>query len=60
MAAQIPAMPKEVADWCGFPMSGLSESTPRRRMVTMLEDWRTGASMHDMIVRNERILAMAP
>ena len=60
MAAQIPAMPKEVADWCGFPMPRLSESTPRRRMVTMLEDWRTGASMHDMIVRNERILAMAP
>ena len=60
MAGQIPGMPKEVADWCRFPMPGLSESTPRRRMVTMLEDWRTGAPMYDLIARNERILAMAP
>lgn len=60
MAGLIPAMPKELADWCRFPMPGLSESTPRRRMVTMLEDWRSGATMYDMIARNEQILAMAP
>lgn len=60
MASLIPAMPKEVAEWCRFPLPGLSESTPRRRMVTMLEDWRSGATMYDMIARNEQILALAP
>ena len=60
MAGLIPAMPKEVADWCRVPMPGVSESTSRRRTVTMLEDWRTGATRYDLIARNEQILAMAP
>jgi len=60
MASLIPALPKEVADWCRVPIPGLSESVPRRRMVSMLEDWRTGVTQYDMIARNEQLLCLAP
>lgn len=62
MASLIPAMPKEVADWCLVPIPTTSEggSLSRRRSVTMLQDWRTGATVYDLIARNEHILAMAP
>jgi hypothetical protein len=58
MASLIPGMPKEVAEWCRVPVPGLSEGTSRRRMVAMMEDWRTGITLYDMIARNEQILAM--
>lgn len=60
MAGLIPVMPKEVAEWCRMKLPGLTENAPRRRMVTMLEDWRTGVTQYDMIARNEHLLAMAP
>ncbi|MCC6718152.1 MAG: hypothetical protein IT555_09715 [Acetobacteraceae bacterium] len=60
MASLIPVLPKEVADWCRIPLPGLSESVPRRRMVSMMEDWRTGVTPYDLIARNEQLLSMAP
>lgn len=60
MASLIPDLPKEAADWAGVTLPGGSDSGPRRRMVAMLEDWRTGLTLHDVIARNEQILALDP
>ncbi len=60
MAGLIPAMPREVSDWCRVPMPGFSERASRRRTVTMMEDWRTGTTMYDLVARNEHLLVMAP
>ena len=60
MVGLIPALPQEVADWCRVPLPGPSEGTPRRGMVTMLGDWRTGVTTYDMIARNEQMLCLSP
>ena len=58
MASLVPALPKEAAEWCRMPLAGPSETSARRRMVVMLEDWRTGITMYDVVARNEQILAL--
>lgn len=60
MAGLVPDLPKEAAEWARVPLPGSSEEGPRRRMVTMLEDWRTGITLYDVIARNEQILALDP
>ena len=59
MASLIPVLPKEAADWARIQVPAASDA-PRRRLVAMLEDWRTGISLHDMIARNEHLRAVAP
>ena len=60
MASLIPDLPKEVADWCRFSLPGPTVAVPRRRLVSMMEDWRTGVTQYDLIARNEQIRAMSP
>lgn len=56
IAGLIPIQPREVNDWC---RSGLSASGALgfRRMVRVNEDWRTGATLFNLIARNERFRA---
>ena len=60
MAGLVPDMPKEAADWVGMEIPGITEASFNRRKVTLMEDWRTGATMIDMIARNEHLRALSP
>lgn len=59
MASLIPVLPKEAADWARIQVPAANDA-PRRRLVAMLEDWRTGISLYDVIARNEHLRAVAP
>jgi hypothetical protein len=37
-----------------------ANDAPRRRLVAMMEDWRTGITLYDVIARNEHLRAVAP
>jgi hypothetical protein len=58
MASLIPVLPKEAADWARIQVPSTSDA-PRRRLVAMREDWRTGLTMHDLIARNEHLCAFS-
>jgi hypothetical protein len=58
MASLIPVLPKEAADWARIQVPSTSDA-PRRRLVAMMEDWRTGLTMHDLIARNEHLCAFS-
>jgi hypothetical protein len=60
MATLIPVLPKEAAEWGHIDIPGITDGGLRRRMVAMAEDWRTGVTLHDLVVRNEHLLALAP
>jgi hypothetical protein len=52
----VPALPNEAGDWAGFIVQ--PEELPRlRRTVVLGEDWRTGATLIELIARNEAMLA---
>jgi hypothetical protein len=59
MASLIPVLAKEAADWAGIQVPAANDA-PRRRLVAMLEDWRTGITLYDVIARNEHLRAVAP
>lgn len=59
MASLIPVLPKEAADWARIRVPSANDA-PRRRLVAMMEDWRTGITMHDLIARNEHLRAVSP
>jgi hypothetical protein len=50
MALQVPLLPREA----GEPLA-----TEPRPLLTGAEDWRGGATVYDLVARNERILAYA-
>ena len=59
IAGLVPVLPREVNDWC--------DATPHpdgtlrfRRLVRGNEDWRTGATIFNLIARNERFRAVTP
>ena len=58
IVAMLPVIPREAGEWVGVQME---IETPRRiyRMVTGLEDWRTGRHVQDLIARNEHLIAAA-
>ena len=54
----VPVLPREVNEWCQTMPK--AESTARfRRLVHLNEDWRTGATVFDLIARNEQFRAAA-
>jgi len=59
MASLIPVLPKEAAIWARIQVP-FANNAPRRRLVAMLEDWRTGISLYDVIALNEHLRAVAP
>lgn len=58
MAHLVPIIPKEAGDWVGQSIAADSAMV-FRRMVELNYDWRTGAHMLDLIVRNEHLRALA-
>ena len=61
MAALVPVMPAEVADWLGFDAPGVMETHRSglrhwRRTVQPNQDWMTGR-MLDLTSRNEAVRA---
>ena len=54
----VPVLPREVNEWC--QMMPKAENAARfRRLVYLNEDWRTGATVFDLIARNEQFRAAA-
>jgi hypothetical protein len=60
MAALIPPLPKEAAEWAGMDLPGIGDGGLHRRKVTLMEDWRIGVTVYDLIARNEQFRALAP
>jgi hypothetical protein len=56
----LPIVPAEVRDWAGVDIEAERAGMRARRMVTSLEDWRTGAILADLVVRNEHLRALSP
>lgn len=57
IVGQVPILPKEVYEWCdarAHPDDGLRF----QRLVGVNEDWRTGATIFNLIARNEQFRAM--
>lgn len=56
MAALVPVLPREVREWTDLAYD-VDLPTRLRRMVTLNTDWRTGATVFELIARNEHICA---
>ena len=59
LADLVPATPREAADWVSLPVESSAGALRHRRKVQRNEDWRTGASVQDLIARNEMLHARA-
>lgn len=57
IAGLVPVMPREAHEWCDTILS--DDGVARvRRLVNLNEDWRTGATVLDLIARNEHFRAL--
>ena len=56
IASLLPIIPREVGDWVGFHAE-MPSIVHLRRLIPGHHDWRTGKCVHDMIARNEALLA---
>jgi hypothetical protein len=54
IAVLVPVVPREVIDWAGINLDG-TMITHLRRLVPLNEDWRTGATVFELIARNEAL-----
>jgi Mn-dependent DtxR family transcriptional regulator len=52
IAEIVPVLPREVSQWCGN-VPDFEGSFQLRGLVRVNEDWRTGATVFDVIARNE-------
>lgn len=59
MCNLIPVIPREIGTWVGHQINIDTELQRHRRKVTMLEDWRTGKNVVDIVRRNEAVLEAA-
>jgi hypothetical protein len=57
LAALVPTVPREAGDWLAKRLDISHELNRHRRKVILMEDWRTGLSIMDLIARNEDLLA---
>ena len=55
----VPAVPREVGSWVGHKINIETELQRHHRKVVLMEDWRTGRNVVDVIGRNETLLAQA-
>jgi hypothetical protein len=58
MATLVPTVPREAGDWVGQRINLEAELLRHKRKVTLLEDWRSGVTLTDLIGRNEALLAL--
>ena len=56
IVALVPVLPREVIDWAGLGRDG-DALNQLRRYVPLNEDWRTGATVFELISRNEQLRA---
>ncbi len=56
IATLVPVIPKEVNDWCDESRDS-DQALRYRRLVNLNEDWRSGATVFDLIARNEQFRA---
>jgi len=57
MCNLVPVIPRELGNWVSQHINIDVDITRHRRRVILLEDWRTGRSISDMVARNENLLA---
>ncbi len=57
IVVMLPVIPKEASDWLRVGLDMQSELTRHRRKIPLMEDWRTGVTLHDLIARNEQLVA---
>ena len=53
----LPILPREANDWCDAAQAE-ALTMRARRLVSLNEDWRTGAAVLDLIARNEHFRAL--
>jgi hypothetical protein len=58
IADYIPAMPRELNEW-GSGRINMDDVFSEHGHITLNEDWRTGATVFDLIARNEQLRAAA-
>ena len=58
MAQLVPVLPRETSEWCGVP-EDLIRRTSLRKLVRLNRDWRTEATVFDLIARNEHLRSLA-
>jgi hypothetical protein len=57
MVQLVPVLPREAREWSDLVLE--AETSMRlRRLIPLNEDWRTGATVFDLIARNEHIRAL--
>ena len=57
MAQLVPVLPREVSEWVGAPVA-TDQPITFHHTVRLNEDWRTGATVFDLIARNEHLRAL--
>ena len=55
----IPAVPREIGSWVNHQLNIDADMQRHHRKVVLLEDWRTGRGVMDIIRRNEALLEHA-
>ena len=55
----VPAVPREIGNWVSHQLNIETDPQRHRRKVILMEDWRTGRSVVDLIGRNETLLELA-
>jgi hypothetical protein len=60
MAGLVPVMPREARNWVDVKFSPGRDIKSPRRWIALGEDWRTGTTPLDFVVRNERLRALSP
>lgn len=56
LVGMIPVIPREAADWVAGAFDVSDEMLRHRRKVLLMEDWRSGVTVMDLIARNEALL----
>jgi hypothetical protein len=59
IADYIPAIPRELNEWGGGSRANVGDVFADQAHIALNEDWRTGATVFDLIARNERLRAAA-
>jgi hypothetical protein len=59
MCNLVPTVPREIGNWVSHQLTIDADMQRHRRKVVLLEDWRTGRSVVDLMTRNEALLEQA-
>ena len=59
MCNLVPSVPREIGSWVSHQLNIETDLQRHRRKVLLMEDWRTGRNVIDLIGRNESLLEHA-